>query len=324
MTNWLLSSGGRRGALVKILRGTGEDTSRVSVVDNSRLSAAGMLADDFGQVPKVGDPGFCAAVLEYARKFKTDVIVPTIDPEIEVYARNIDLFRSAGIDVWVSSPEVARLGFDKWLLYKWLRQHNFPTMATVEAEDVASIGWVGPSVAKPRNGSSSVGVIYLDSPDELHQRNLTPGYIIQPRVVGAEVTVDFAVDRKGKCLGVVPRRRLETRGGEVSKGVTVYSEEIISLTEAVAEALPGAYGVLNLQLFYDHHSGDLSILEINPRFGGGYPLAHAAGGDLVSALVHSEAAVPPEALHWRPGTIMLRYDESVVFADDRFGVDPWH
>ncbi|RDV09354.1 ATP-grasp domain-containing protein [Arthrobacter sp. RT-1] len=324
MTNWLLSSGGRRGALVKILRGIGEGTDRVSVIDNSRLSAAGMLADDFGQVPKVSDPRFCSAVLEYARKFNTDVIIPTIDPEIEVYARNIDLFRSAGIDVWVSSPEVARLGFDKWLLFKWLRQHKFPTMATVEAAHAMSVDWEGPSVAKPRNGSSSVGVIYSETPQELHRRNLAPDYIVQPRIVGAEVTVDFAVNRKGRCLGVVPRRRLETRGGEVSKGVTVFSKEIISLTEAVAEALPGAYGVLNLQLFYDHNSGDLSILEINPRFGGGYPLAHASGGDLVSALLHSEAAGHPKTLQWRPGTVMLRYDESVIFADDRFGVNPWH
>lgn len=323
MTNWLLSSGGRRGALVNILRAAGNGGHRISVIDNSSFSAAGRLADDFGLVPKVDDPSFCAAVLDFAKRFGTEIIIPTIDPEIAVYARNIDMFRSAGVDVWVSSSDVAHLGFDKWLLFKWLRDRNFPTMDTIEIQNASSINWTGPTVAKPRSGSSSIGVHYLNSVDEVQGMNLSPDYIVQPRVVGIEVTVDFAVDHDGKCLGVIPRRRLETRGGEVSKGVTIFSKEIIALVESVANALPGAYGVLNLQLFYEPTSGDLNIIEINPRFGGGYPLAHASGGDLISALLSSRSS-STQIVDWKPATVMLRYDESVVFTDNSFGIDPWH
>jgi carbamoyl-phosphate synthase large subunit len=324
MTNWLLSSGGRRGALVNILRATGKGANRISVIDNSSLSAAGRLADDFGIVPKVDDSNFCAAVLNFAEQCGSDVIIPTIDPEVAVYAKNIDMFRFAGIDVWVSSSEVAHLGFDKWFLFKWLRDRNFPTMQTVEVGEVSSVSWDGPSVAKPRSGSSSVGVHYLKSPDELEEMDLSPDYIVQPRVDGVEVTVDFAVDYQGNCLGIIPRRRLETRGGEVSKGVTIFSKEITSLVEDVVSALPGAYGVLNLQLFYNPTSGELNIIEINPRFGGGYPLTHASGGDLISALLDSGKGAPTKMVDWKPATVMLRYDESVVFTDDSFGVNPWH
>lgn len=323
MTNWLVSSGGRRGALVNILRAVGSGENRVAVIDNSSFSAAGRLADDFEIVPKVNDPDFCTAVLEIAQRLGTDVIIPTIDPEIGVYADNVELFRAAGVDVWVSSADVAKLGFDKWLLFNWLRDRNFPTMDTVELHNVSSVDWAGAAVAKPRSGSSSVGVHFLKSTADLRGLDLSPDYIVQPLVTGIEVTVDFAVDHEGRCLGVVPRRRLEIRGGEVSKGVTVFSKEIIGLVESIATELPRAFGVLNLQLFIDPSSRQMNIIEINPRFGGGYPLAHAAGGDLISAMLRSRGGGRPKAINWRPGTVMLRYDESVTFADNTFGANPW-
>lgn len=323
MTNWLLSSGGRRGALVNILRRAGHEPNRTAVVDSSAFSAAGRLADDFELVPRVDDPEFCKTVLLIAKRLNTDIIIPTIDPEIAVYARNADLFRAAGIDVWVSSIEVAELGFDKWQLYEWLRQHQFPTVDTVEIANVASVHWRGPVVAKPRSGSSSIGVRFFNSIAEVREAGLSSDYIVQPHVCGLEVTVDFAVDSGGRCLGVIPRRRLEVRGGEVSKGVTVFSKEIISLVESVVARLPGAYGVLNLQLFFDPSTRAMNIIEINPRFGGGYPLSHAAGGDLVSALLASHPDSQHSLISWEPGTVMLRYDESVVYSDKAFSRHPW-
>lgn len=323
MTNWLISSGGRRGALVNILRGSGLGQNRIAVIDNSAFSAAGRLADNFELVPRVDDPEYCRIVLEIAKRLRTEVIIPTIDPEIAVYAKNADYFRAAGVDVWVSSPEVADLGFDKWQLFQWLRHQGFPTMDTVEIDNISSVRWSGPIVAKPRSGSSSIGVRHLNSIQELYGLELSSDYIVQPRVSGFEVTVDFAVDRAGRCLGIIPRRRLEVRGGEVSKGVTVFSEEIISLVQSVVGQLPRAYGVLNLQLFFEPSTRQMNIIEINPRFGGGYPLSHSAGADLVSALLgsHSGSAIP--MVDWAPGTVMLRYDESVVYCDDSFGQNPW-
>ncbi len=46
------------------------------------------------------------------------------------------------------------------------------------------------------------------------------------------------------------------------------------MARLVAEALPGACGVMNIQIFHDESTGALNVSEINPRFGGGYPLTH--------------------------------------------------
>lgn len=313
-TAWLLSSAGRRGSLVKLLqeqplRGV---QSRVVTTDASLLSAAGRLADHFEQVPQVRDPEFISRTLEIAAKHDVGVIIPTIDPEIEVYANQRGAFAQRGIDVWVSTPEVARLGWDKWALYEWLRKRGLPTVDTFEVSNLPEGVLRGPVVAKPRSGSSGIGVVIADSVDVLGIDDLDESYIVQSKAPGFEVTIDFAVGRDGRVLGIVPRRRIEVRGGEVSKGVTVDYPAVIEVARSVATQLPGAYGALNVQVFYEPASGEINIIEINPRFGGGYPLAHLAGANFFSALLRDGRGEHVDELRWEAGTLLLRYDTEVI------------
>lgn len=311
---WLLSSAGRRGSLVTLLQKQPMHgaRSRVIATDRSELSAAGRLADAFELVPSVRDAAFIPRTLEIARKHDVGVIIPTIDPEIEVYANHRDEFSAHGIDVWVSSPEVSRLGWDKWSLYRWLREQGLPTVETFEVSDLPSGGLLGPVVAKPRSGSSGIGVMLAESFDMLGVQNLDESYIVQSRAPGFEVTVDFAVGRSGRVLAIVPRRRIEVRGGEVSKGVTVDYPAVIEVAREVAARLPGAYGALNVQVFYEPSTGEINIIEINPRFGGGYPLAHLAGANFFDALLRDGRGEHVPELEWDAGTLLLRYDTEVI------------
>ena len=312
MTNFMVSSAGRRGALVEILtkvarsRGGG----KVIAVDASPLSAAGQLADHFEIVPRIDSEDFIDSVLDVASRHAVDVIIPTIDPEIALYAENRELFRDAGVDVWAPSPACALLGFDKWLLFDWLRSHGIPTVETFQLGDPTWRTLEGPVVAKPRSGSSSIGVWKAGSVQELPP-GLTEDYIIQTLARGVELTVDFAVNSDGRFLGSVPRQRLEVRAGEVAKALTVRAPRAEETAEQLAKELPGMYGVANVQMFFDEQSGGVNVIEINPRFGGGYPLSHAAGADFVTAMLdvrQSEAKFP---LTWEAGLTMLRYDSAV-------------
>lgn len=316
-SSWLLSSAGRRGALVKLLRQepiNGQPTGVVAT-DLSQLSAAGYLADFFEGVPRVTNPAFIDRTLEIAAKHNVKHIIPTIDPEISVYADHRPEFQAAGVNVWVSSPEVAQLGWDKWHLYQWLRTNDLPTVETYEVRASPGAAIVGPVVAKPRSGSSGIGVVQAETVGQLDVSSLDDSYIIQRRAPGFEVTVDFAVAHDGRILGLVPRRRLEVRGGEVSKGITVDYPEVRATALAVAESLPGAYGALNVQLFFDPATRETNVIEINPRFGGGYPLTHAAGANFIQALLRDSQGEAVEHLAWEPNTLMLRYDSEVIVRD---------
>ena len=131
--------------------------------------------------------------------------------------------------------------------------------------------------------------------------------------------MDFAVQGNGRCLGAVPRQRLETRAGEVSKGVTVRIPEVEQITQELAARLPGMYGVGNVQLFFDANSRSTKVIEINPRFGGGYPLSHAAGADFITGMLEPRRDVDLPPLTWEAGVTMLRYDAEVFVRDKSNG-----
>lgn len=54
------------------------------------------------------------------------------------------------------------------------------------------------------------------------------------------------------------------------------------------------------------------VIEINARFGGGYPLAHEAGAHFADWLLQEQAGMALQANDdWREGVTMLRYDDAV-------------
>lgn len=324
MARYLLSSAGRRGRLVQLLQQQLIGSSQrnfVLATDVSLYSAAGHLSDAFELVPRVLDPQFIEETLKFGKKHNCEIVIPTIDPEIEVFSKNRDLFNSSGIDLWISSVETTQLGFDKLLFHNWLIDNGFPSIPSWGIQQTGQITHRRKIVAKPRSGSSSIGVIIEENIEYLETSKLSSDYMIQEFINGFEITVDFAVSRSGEVLGVIPRRRLEIRAGEVSKGVTIYDPRIEELVVSIAKQLPGAYGVLNIQLLFDTQQDKYFVLELNPRFGGGYPLSHEAGGNLIEAM---HTGIPKKfGEDWDAGIVMLRYDSEVCYKDDSFRVSPW-
>jgi carbamoyl-phosphate synthase large subunit len=168
-------------------------------------------------------------------------------------------------------------------------------------------------IIKPIDGSGSLGVRMVTSFAELaavvSQSN---GVIVQECIEGAEHTINVFVNRQGRCVCAVPHLRIEVRGGEVSKGVTVKNYPMMELASTIVESMPRAYGALNVQCF-STPAGDLKIIEINARFGGGYPLAHRAGAPVSRWLIEEILGREPQKPFdgWEDGLTMLRYDEAV-------------
>jgi len=318
--NVLLSSAGRRVALLQAFRralARLELAGGVFAADASRLSSAFHLADRAFPVPPCTDPSFIPAMLELCERWSVRLLVPTIDTELPVYAAHRERFAAKGTVVAISSPEVIRVGADKTATHAWLARAGFPTVRQGTVEEVLAEpgGWPWPLVAKPAFGSSSIGVAVVRSRDELVLATRGGGFVVQTVAAGAEHTIDLLASRDGRCVCAVPRRRLETRGGEVSKAMTVRSPPLERLAHQLCEALPGAYGTLNVQVFDDGRGG-LTVIEMNPRFGGGYPLSWEAGADFPRWMIEEIAGRPSTAAAdgWRDRLVMLRYDDA-AFVD---------
>ncbi|MGD1073381.1 MAG: ATP-grasp domain-containing protein [Bryobacteraceae bacterium] len=318
--NVLISSGGRRIALMRAMRES--LTARradawVGAADAGFSAPIRFLADKFWPVPRCTHPPFADAVLQICRDNGIGLVIPTIDTELPVYARCRNRFEAEGVAVCISSEATIGIAADKEKTHQWLLANDFPTVRQAPpAQAVAeAASWRWPLIAKPRDGSASIGVERIASLAELrHIAATKPACIVQELARGREFTVNLFVNASGNCVCAVPHWRMEVRAGEVSKGITNKNEKLMDLCVHIAETLPGARGPLNVQCFLDE-DGSIAIIEINARFGGGYPLAHRAGARFTDWLLDEQEG---RELVWFDGWLddlaMLRYDEAVFVA----------
>jgi carbamoyl-phosphate synthase large subunit len=315
--NILISSAGRRAGLTQAVReslAAKRPGAWVGAVDSGTSAPVRFLADQFWRVPRCTDPSFGDILREICRAQGVGLIVPTIDTELPFFARNRECLAGEGITVGISAESVVAIACNKHATHQWLTEQGFPTVRQVSpAEALKYIDeWKWPLIGKPHDGSASIGVQRIANAAELaHLAEIHPNYIVQELARGREFTVNLYVNRAGKCVCAVPHWRMEVRAGEVSKGVTVKDRRLMDLGCRVAEALPGARGPLNMQCFLDG-GGAIAIIEINARFGGGYPLAHHAGARFTDWLIDEQEGreVGPYD-SWTDDLAMLRYDEAV-------------
>lgn len=323
----MLSAAGRRVALMRLIRQSIEELGlrpRLLSTDITRNSAALHLGDMWRLVPRYSDPACLEAMLALCREFQVRLIVPTIDPDLPFLAEHRDCFAAVGTRIMVSSMRTVDICNDKQHTHDWLVARGFPTVRQIDAALLLGKreDWTFPVFVKPRGGSASMGARVVQDQQEMALAIRDGDYIAQQVAPGREYTVDVFVDQQGRCRCAVPRLRLETRGGEVTKAVTVRCQAVQELAWRVAEALPGAAGVMNIQIFHDADSGELNVSEINPRFGGGYPLAHEAGATMARWVLEELTDRPLTAndQHWRDGLVMLRFDEAVFVERQQAGV----
>jgi carbamoyl-phosphate synthase large subunit len=221
---------------------------------------------------------------------------------------------------------VVDIAADKQLTHQWLVANGFPTVDQTTPDAVLADpgAWTIPLLAKPRFGSAGIGVgVVRDAEDlaALVRRPELGEMVVQTLAGGREHTIDVLADRDGRCVCAVPRRRIEVRAGEVSKGVTVRSPRLQDLAARICAALPGAFGTITIQVFVDGEpddpDADLAVIEINARYGGGFPLALEAGADFPRWQLEELLGLPStaQADRWRDGLVMLRYD-AAVFVDE--------
>ena len=282
--------------------------------DTTELSPALQLCDKGILVKPVSHPGYIRQLLSIVKKENVRLLVPTVDLDLKLLAGNKPRFESLGCTVLVSDPSVIDICQDKRKTYRFLTKNGFDTPATMAVSTaLASNKLRWPCFLKPWDGYASRGNAVVASRKELlFYSKRVPNAICQEYVRGSEYTCDAYVDADLRIRCVVPRKRIEVRAGEVSKGQTVKDQGIIREASRLVEALGAGPGVITLQLFLTP-DGRRRFIEINPRFGGGVPLSIKAGADFPRWILQQLTGRNPRIRldGFKDGLTMLRYDSEV-------------
>jgi len=240
------------------------------------------------------------------------LVVPTIDTELGLLARHAGEVEAAGATALVSSPRFVEVCGDKALTGEAFAARGIAVPRSWSAADLADglpADLPDALVVKPRDGSSSKDVHLVGRDTVAESVAVVPNPIVQERLTGPEVTVDALLDLDGTPLHYVPRTRLKTLGCESIQGVTLERDELGPWIEDVLATCSdlGARGPLTLQFFRTDRGPVL--IEVNPRFGGGFPLTRAAGGDYPAWLLDELHGEPPTPRFgdYRSGLYMTRH-----------------
>lgn len=311
--NVLVTSAGRRASLVQaFMRAAHARGARVFAGDASALAPALYLADGAFRLPSVQSAGYVPHLLELVGAHDIGLVVPTIDPELGALAAHAGAFAEVGCKALVSHHAFVEISGDKWLTQQAFASHGIDVPQSWTPEEVRQKGLTLPErlFVKPRDGSASRDT-YRSSPEALPDiLARVPNAIIQEELLGPEITIDAMLDFAGAALHYVPRIRLRTLAGESIQGVTLPDDDLrdwlVGLLAAAAKL--GARGPITLQAFLTERGPVL--IEVNPRFGGGFPLAYAAGGhypEWLLGMLQGEA-VPPRLGEYQRGLYMTRYN----------------
>ena len=328
--NILFTCAGRRTYLLKYFKENMAEGDKVVATDMQLSAPALQAADVKLQVPAVYDPEYVNITLNICKEQKIDALISLNDLELPILAENKAKFKALGVKVIVSDPQVIDIAFDKYKTAQWVESLGLVAPKTyVRLADVKKALAEGeiefPLFMKPRWGSGSIGLESIADMEELDiyynllmkkikktilaTASVGDEYImIQEKLTGNEFGLDIMNDLNGKNVAVSVKQKLAMRAGETDKAVTVDLPEVREMGRKIGEAL-GHIGNLDVDIM-QRADGAYCVLELNPRFGGGYPFSYEAGVNMPKAIIQwvNGEEVDPAILQPEYGRMFAKND----------------
>lgn len=304
MLNILFTCAGRRTYLLKYFKEQLGDSGLVVATDMQLTAPALTAADIKEQVPAVYADNYIDRTLDICRRHGIKALICLNDLELPILAANRQRFEEIGVKLIVSAPEVIDICFDKYRTAKYVESLGLGTPTTFVSLDEAKAALregilTFPLVLKPRWGSGSIGIEFVNSLEELDEvyamllkkvkktilATASKGdeyILIQQKIDGQEYGMDVMNDLEGNHRAVSVKKKLAMRAGETDKAQTVDNAEIRAIGQTLGKNL---HHIGNLDVDVFEKDGKYYILELNPRFGGGFPFSYEAGVNFPGAII---------------------------------------
>ncbi len=303
--NILFTCAGRRTYLLKYFKENLSEGDKIVATDMQLSAPALQVADIMLQVPAVYDPKYIEITLGICKQYSIDALMSLNDLELPILAENKAKFKALRVKVIVSDPQVIDICFDKYKTAQWTESIGLNAPKTyvrlADAKAALAKGEIAfPLFMKPRWGSGSIGLETIDDMEKLDiyynilmkkikktilaTASVGDEYImIQEKLTGNEFGLDVMNDLEGNNVGVSVKQKLSMRAGETDKAITVDLPEVREMGKRIGENLKHI-GNLDVDIM-QRANGDYCVLELNPRFGGGFPFSYEAGVNLPKAIL---------------------------------------
>jgi carbamoyl-phosphate synthase large subunit len=313
----VLVTGAGGPAAIAVLKSLRADPSVRLVAADMDGWAAGLYlvpAADRAVIPAGEAPGFARALLARCRDLGVDIVIPTVDSELQPLAAARPQFERADVALMLSPARALALTLDKLALARACAGVVRVPRTELLDEAVDPASWTYPVIVKPRTGSGSRDISAIVSADELKTALSAAepgaGFLVQEYLPGEEYSVDMLSDTDGRVVAGVPRVRARVDSGVSVAGRTLHDRELEQFGATVATTVGLTY-ISNVQVRRDS-DGEPALLEVNPRVPGSLSLTIASGVDMPRLAL--------DALRGRPLPEHAEFVEKAMvrFLDERF------
>lgn len=296
--NILFTCAGRRNYLINYFKDALKGEGKVYAADMQLTAPALVDADVALEVPAIYADNYVSSLKDIIKNNSIDAVISLNDLELPILSKAKLELEALGAKVIIASEDSIDIAFDKWATVLFLEKHGLKSPKTYltlgDAKKAIERGDLNfPLVIKPRWGSASIGIDFPEDMRELElayelqtiklnrtilaeasKDDIDRAIMIQEKINGVEYGMDVLNDFEGNYVGTFVRQKLSMRSGETDKAISVIDDRFESIGKTIGENLKHI-GNLDCDVF--EYKGELYVLELNPRFGGGYPFSHEAG-----------------------------------------------
>lgn len=320
--NYLMCSVGRRGELLKDFRKSMEKNSKLIATDNSPYAPAIYLANKQYLVPLINSPEYIDTLIDICKKEEINAVTTFIDPEIMLLAKNREKFEKIGVEVLAPYEETAKLCFDKYEMFKYLKSKGVPTVMTWPTFEEFKVDFDDgkvefPVFVKPRTGSGSVGakkILDIESLKLAFEQD--ESLIVQEFMDCQDLDADVYIDIKShKPVAIFSKKKISTTIGGANKTISFKDEKLFDFIKNALKNFK-FNGPIDMDFFCK--DGNYYLSEVNPRFGGAYLHAYGAGVDFIKLIENNlKGNINEENIgDYEEGVVMMMYDSVVIKKSD--------
>ena len=307
--NLLFTSAGRRSYLMdyfkEALKNEGIEGS-VHAANSSAVSPAFLRADHTVVTPLIYDKAYIPFLLDYCRENRITAVMSLFDADLPVLAAHKADFEAIGTRLLTADADKVAICNDKYKTWQALSEAGIDSPRTyLYVEDVLGEIEKGnlnyPLIVKPRWGTGSISVMIADNETDLRffydlakrkigqtflkyesAQNTEACVIIQEMLDGEEYGLDVINDLEGNYVNTIVKKKDAMRSGETDVAITVSDPELSKIGRKLSALIQQPANLDADAFLVDGHP---YILELNARFGGGYPFSHVSGADEPRAIV---------------------------------------
>lgn len=302
--NVLLTSVGRRAYLVDYFKKEFGYNSKIICTNSSELSTALSVGDKSYISPMIYEETYIPFLLEICKKEKINILVSLFDIDLPILAYNKDKFENLGVKLILSDLSIIEVCNDKYKMNKFLKNNFFDTIYTglsIEDEYIKNnISSEKKFILKPRWGMGSLGIYISDEYEEAKyfykkirkdidksylryeaKQDIENSILIQELIEGKEYGLDIVNDLEGNHITTIVKEKLAMRSGETDIAKIVHFPLLEDFGKRIADK---TRHIANMDLDLILNDKGIFVIDMNARFGGGYPFTHKAGVNIVKII----------------------------------------